>query len=774
MFLTRLGYGSKAVITGDVTQIDLPAGKHVGPARRRRRSCAASRASGSSPSPSATSCAIRWCRRSSRAYDRAGAAERGRGGASVAMRGRRAPALARRAGTPRRGACSRRCGSATRSCRSCSCPDRVMHELNRDWRGKRPPDRRPRVRAGRGRGRRTRRAPRRRRHLRRHRAPAGGALGRRRSASRADRLLIHGLLHLLGYDHERSPAEARRMQRRERAARARSARERMRDGRAVGRTAMARVAVAEPASRLRLRALLAVLSGLLLAAAFPSLDIGAARLGRARAAAPRASRAARPAARSSLGWLTASRLLPRHDATGSATRSATTRPCRCRSRSASCSLMASVLACYHGAFAAGIALVRAQRACRRSGSPPRALGDARVAARLVLHRLPVGRARLLAVPLPRPRADGRGDRRLRRLGAARPLQRRGGGGAARARARARGSFARRSSRSRCLVAVLPALGRWRVGDARARARRRARSGSALAQGNVEQDQKWDPAFQDETMARYRELTLEAARAEQRGLVVWPETAAPFFFQEPGPRRDERARARARGRRPAPLRRAGVRPAPGERPRAAEPRLPGRSVRPRSSATYDKMQLVPFGEYVPFQQVLFFVVAHGDRRRARSARDRADRVRASRRQASARSSATRASSRRSPAASSTAAATSSSTSRTTPGTAARRRPHQHLAQATLPGDREPRAARARRQHRASARSSTPTAASAGRAAVRDALARRRDPLDGRPHVLHALRRRLRMALCAGHGARRHPHARTQRRAQNPLTPSGPRA
>ena len=33
----------------------------------------------------------------------------------------------------------------------------------------------------------------------------------------ADRLLIHGLLHLLGYDHERSVAEARRMQRRERA-----------------------------------------------------------------------------------------------------------------------------------------------------------------------------------------------------------------------------------------------------------------------------------------------------------------------------------------------------------------------------------------------------------------------------------------------------------------------------------------------------------------------------------------------------------------------------
>jgi len=39
---------------------------------------------------------------------------------------------------------------------------------------------------------------------------------RARLIEEGERLLIHGVLHLLGYDHERSAAEARRMQRRER------------------------------------------------------------------------------------------------------------------------------------------------------------------------------------------------------------------------------------------------------------------------------------------------------------------------------------------------------------------------------------------------------------------------------------------------------------------------------------------------------------------------------------------------------------------------------
>ena len=64
MFLTRLGFGAKAVITGDITQIDLPSGRTSGlvEATGRGRGSTASRSCGST---SATSCATSSCGRSS-------------------------------------------------------------------------------------------------------------------------------------------------------------------------------------------------------------------------------------------------------------------------------------------------------------------------------------------------------------------------------------------------------------------------------------------------------------------------------------------------------------------------------------------------------------------------------------------------------------------------------------------------------------------------------------------------------------------------------------
>ena len=140
---------------------------------------------------------------------------RGDPAVGVSMRGRRAPALAARLGRSARRllrALDLRHGELSLLLVS----DGEMRRLNRRWRGRdRPTDVLAFAQAE---------------------GPGGapdGMLGdvvisvdtaRRQAAERgetlgraADRLLIHGLLHLLGYDHERSVAEARRMQRRERA-----------------------------------------------------------------------------------------------------------------------------------------------------------------------------------------------------------------------------------------------------------------------------------------------------------------------------------------------------------------------------------------------------------------------------------------------------------------------------------------------------------------------------------------------------------------------------
>jgi apolipoprotein N-acyltransferase len=51
---------------------------------------------------------------------------------------------------------------------------------------------------------------------------------------------------------------------------------------------------------------------------------------------------------------------------------------------------------------------------------------------------------------------------------------------------------------------------------------------SVVQGNIAQDKKWDSAFQAETLAAYKRLTGEAI-AQRPDLVIWPETATPFYF-----------------------------------------------------------------------------------------------------------------------------------------------------------------------------------------------------------------------------------------------------
>jgi hypothetical protein len=60
MFLTRLGEGSRMVITGDRSQVDLPRGVFLGPARCRALLKGIDAGSRSTTSPPRTWCAIRW------------------------------------------------------------------------------------------------------------------------------------------------------------------------------------------------------------------------------------------------------------------------------------------------------------------------------------------------------------------------------------------------------------------------------------------------------------------------------------------------------------------------------------------------------------------------------------------------------------------------------------------------------------------------------------------------------------------------------------------
>jgi apolipoprotein N-acyltransferase len=161
-----------------------------------------------------------------------------------------------------------------------------------------------------------------------------------------------------------------------------------------------------------------------------------------------------------------------------------------------------------------------------------------------------------------------------------------------------------------LMLALPMAGRWRAAEILARPIvGQLRIG--IAQGNIAQDQKWHAGFQGETMTRYHALTRAAADAKAQ-LVVWPETAAPFFFQEPGPLRDD-VLTLAREQRTAVL--VGS-PAFRQDPTTGELLESNRAyligADGREHGTYDKMQLVPFGEYVPFQPLLFFVdkIVHG--------------------------------------------------------------------------------------------------------------------------------------------------------------------
>lgn len=137
----------------------------------------------------------------------------------------------------------------------------------------------------------------------------------------------------------------------------------------------------------------------------------------------------------------------------------------------------------------------------------------------------------------------------------------------------------------------------------------------MVQGNIDQNQKWDPRFQQATIAHYLNMSVQAlqdARAAHPenapALVLWPETAMPFYFQAHPEFAGRLRRFAAEHNVSLAFGALGVDQDPQDStaPNLLYNRLYLLSANGRVAGFYDKQHLVPFGEYIPFASSLNFL------------------------------------------------------------------------------------------------------------------------------------------------------------------------
>ena len=126
---------------------------------------------------------------------------------------------------------------------------------------------------------------------------------------------------------------------------------------------------------------------------------------------------------------------------------------------------------------------------------------------------------------------------------------------------------------------------------------------ALIQGNIEQNMKWDESYQSDVFDAHVNLTMQASR-ESPDLIVWPESATPFYFQADrnfGPKMIELAKnswsSILFGTPGYEIKDNGI---------VSYNRAYLLSPQGDVIGKYDKIHLVPFGEYVPLRKLLFFI------------------------------------------------------------------------------------------------------------------------------------------------------------------------
>ncbi len=127
---------------------------------------------------------------------------------------------------------------------------------------------------------------------------------------------------------------------------------------------------------------------------------------------------------------------------------------------------------------------------------------------------------------------------------------------------------------------------------------------SVLQGNIDQDKKWDKKHQREVIDIYKNLTLEAV-SNKPDLVVWPESALPFIFGYDKDLTDEIMDLQKQINSHMLI--GSVLVKGSEKGKS----LLSNSVIMLSPGTdsvevYDKIHLVPFGEYVPMGRLFPFI------------------------------------------------------------------------------------------------------------------------------------------------------------------------
>ncbi len=155
-----------------------------------------------------------------------------------------------------------------------------------------------------------------------------------------------------------------------------------------------------------------------------------------------------------------------------------------------------------------------------------------------------------------------------------------------------------------LIAAAWYYGIWRIQSLDHRIADQPAKRAAVIQGNIDQAVKWDSAFQAATIQKYIRLSCSAIQKSDPDLIVWPETATPFYFTYNQQLSNLIFAAAKETGKDFLIGSPSFKKSPEGTSYYNSAYLV--DAKGKVTGKYDKVHLVPFGEYVPLKRFLFFV------------------------------------------------------------------------------------------------------------------------------------------------------------------------